>query len=214
MKDIYEKRQWNSPSVNDYANSTIHSYLNSTFLALFDANIQSAIKQVKLPYRAGSGSGTNVTSGANGLPAKIFLLSASEVSFSFSYMPSNEGAELSYFAGCADNAADSKRIANLNGSATFWWLRSPYCYSNYGSAYALYVSSYGYWGCYDCSYSCGIRPALVLPSSLLVSDDGSISTNTAPSTPGSIIFKASIIGSRLYGCCSLVFFQACSRRVS
>jgi len=29
MKDIYEKRQWNSSNTNDYANSTIHSYLNS-----------------------------------------------------------------------------------------------------------------------------------------------------------------------------------------
>ena len=79
MKDIYENRQWNSSNVNDYANSTIHSYLNSTFLAMFDSNIQKAIKQVKLPYRAGSGYGKTVTSGANGLSAKIFLLSSTEV---------------------------------------------------------------------------------------------------------------------------------------
>ena len=32
MKDVYETRQWHSSNVNDYANSTIHSYLNSTFL--------------------------------------------------------------------------------------------------------------------------------------------------------------------------------------
>ena len=170
-KDIYENRQWHSSNVNDYANSTIHNYLNSTFLALFDANIQSAIKQVKLPYRAGSGYGTTVTSGANGLSAKIFLLSASEVSFSFSYMPSNEGAELSYFAGCADNAADSKRIANLNGSAAFWWLRSPYCSSNRGSTVALRVNSDGNWYSNYCSASFGIRPALVLPPTALFDTD-------------------------------------------
>ena len=170
-KDIYEKRQWHSSNVNDYANSTIHSYLNSTFLGLFDANIQSAIKRVKLPYRAGSGYGKTVTSGENGLSAKIFLLSASEVSFSFSYMPSNEGAELSYFAGCADNAADSKRIANLNGSATNWWLRSPYCYSDGGSLRALHVLTNGDWGYYYCSYSSGIRPALVLPSTAVFDEE-------------------------------------------
>ena len=51
MKDIYEKRQWNSSNTNDYANSTIHSYLNSTFLNLLEPNIKRAIKQVKLPYR-------------------------------------------------------------------------------------------------------------------------------------------------------------------
>lgn len=191
MKDIYENRQWHSSDTNDYANSTIHSYLNSTFLAMLDSNIQKAIKQVKLPYRKGSGTSTTVTSGSNGLPAKIFLLSATEMSFNFSYMPSGEGAELAYFKGCADNSSDSKRVAYLNGAAACWWLRSPYC--NY-SLIALYVDSSGDWGYYNCSYSVGIRPALILPSTLLVSDDGTVSTNTAPSTPGSISVPSSIMG--------------------
>lgn len=192
MKDIYENRQWHSSNTNDYANSTIHSYLNSTFLNLFESNIKKAIKQVKLPYRKGSGTSTTVTSGTNGLPAKIFLLSATETSFNFSsYMPSGEGAELAYFKGCADNSADSKRVAYLNGSATSWWLRSPYC-NDFGVA--LYVVSVGDWGVSDCSSSYGIRPALILPSTLLVSDDGTVSTNTAPSTPGSISVPSSIMG--------------------
>lgn len=191
MKDIYENRQWHSSNTNDYANSTIHSYLNSTFLNLFESNIKNAIKQVKLPYRKGSGTSTTVTSGSNGLSAKIFLLSATETSFSFSSMPSGEGAELAYFKGCADNSSDSKRVAYLNGSATNWWLRSPYCRD---FDYALYVISSGDWVNYYCSSSCGIRPALILPSTLLVSDDGTVSTNTAPSTPGSISVPSSIMG--------------------
>ena len=191
MKDIYESRQWHSSNTNDYANSTIHSYLNSTFLAMFDSNIQKAIKQVKLPYRKGSGTSTTVTSGSNGLSAKIFLLSATETSFSFSYMPSGEGAELAYFKGCADNSSDSKRVAYLNGSAAYWWLRSPYCRS---FDYALFVSSNGDWYSNHCSNAYGVRPALILPSTLLVSDDGTVSTNTAPSTPGSISVPSSIMG--------------------
>lgn len=191
MQDIYENRAWHSSNTNDYANSTIHSYLNSTFLNLFESNIKNAIKQVKLPYRKGSGTSTTVTSGSNGLSAKIFLLSATETSFDFSYMPSGEGAELAYFKGCADNSSDSKRIAKLNGSAAGWWLRSPYC--SY-SGNALCVYSNGDWGYYDCSNSRGIRPALILPSTLLVSDDGTVSTNTAPSTPGSISVPSSIMG--------------------
>lgn len=191
MKDIYENRQWHSSDTNDYANSTIHSYLNSTFLAMLDSNIQKAIKQVKLPYRKGSGTSTTVTSGSNGLPAKIFLLSATEMSFNFSYMPSGEGAELAYFKGCADNSSDSKRVAYLNGSTAYWWLRSPSC--GYFS-YALVVNSGGDWDGNLCSYSYGIRPALILPSTLLVSDDGTVSTNTAPSTPGSISVPSSIMG--------------------
>ena len=191
MKDIYENRQWHSSNTNDYANSTIHSYLNSTFLNLFESNIKNAIKQVKLPYRKGSGTSTTVTSGSNGLSAKIFLLSATETSFNFSAMPSGEGAELAYFKGCADNSSDSKRVAYLNGSAAVWWLRSPFC-SGFGDA--LCVNSNGDWGNNRCSYSYGIRPALILPSTLLVSDDGTVSTNTAPSTPGSISVPSSIMG--------------------
>lgn len=191
MQDIYENRAWHSSNTNDYANSTIHSYLNSTFLNLFESNIKNAIKQVKLPYRKGNGTSTTVTSGSNGLSAKIFLLSATETSFGFSYMPSGEGAELAYFKGCADNSSDFKRVAYLNGSATYWWLRSPYC-GDFNLA--LCVGSVGDWYSGVCSGSCGIRPALILPSTLLVSDDGTVSTNTAPSTPGSISVPSSIMG--------------------
>ena len=191
MKDIYENRAWHSSNTNDYANSTIHSYLNSTFLNLFESNIKNAIKQVKLPYRKGSGTSTTVTSGSNGLSAKIFLLSATETSFSFLYMPSGEGAELAYFKGCADNSSDSKRVAKLNGSATDWWLRSPNC-NDFSSALRVY--SRGDWYSGLCSVSHGLRPALILPSTLLVSDDGTVSTNTAPSTPGSISVPSSIMG--------------------
>lgn len=192
MKDIYENRAWHSSNTNDYANSTIHSYLNSTFLNLFESNIKNAIKQVKIPYRKGHGTSTTVTSGSNGLSAKIFLLSTTETSFSYSYMPRGEGAELAYFKGCADNGSDSKRVAYLNGSATGWWLRSPGC--NVTSNRALVVGSAGTSGDTNCSSSRGIRPALILPSSLLVSDDGAVSTNTAPSTPGSISVPSSIMG--------------------
>lgn len=187
MKDIYENRAWHSSNTNDYANSTIHSYLNSTFLNLFESNIKNAIKQVKIPYRKGHGTSTTVTSGSNGLSAKIFLLSTTETSFSYSYMPRGEGAELAYFKDCADNGSDSKRVAYLNGSATGWWLRSPGC--NVTSNRALVVGSAGTSGDTNCSSSRGIRPALILPSTLLVSDDGTVSVNTAPtvSTDGAAL---------------------------
>ena len=170
-KDIAENRQWHSSNNNDYANSTIDNYLNSTFLNLFESNIRDAIKQVKLPYRKGAGYGKTVTSGASGLSAKIFLLSATEVGFNMSYMPTNEGAELAYFSGCADDGADNKRVAKLNGSSTSWWLRSPFCYSSYGSARALYVGGDGGWGNSSCSGSYGIRPTLILPYEFKFQDD-------------------------------------------
>ena len=187
MKDCYEAKRWHSSNVNDYANSEVHSYLNSAFLNLFDADIRAQIKQVKLPYRAGSGYGKIVTSGASGLSTKIFLLSSTEVNLVHGYEPTNEGACLSYFSGTVQNGADTKRVANYNGSAVGWWLRSPYCNSGHGAARALYVYSDGYWGSGSCSHTGWyLRPALVLPSNLLTSDDGTVNTNTAPTTPGSI----------------------------
>lgn len=172
MQDIYESRQWDSSSTNDYAKSTIHSYLNNTLLNLFESNIKNAIKQVKIPYRKGHGTSTTVTGGSNGLSAKIFLLSATETSFSYSYMPRGEGAELAYFKGCADNNSDSRRVAYLNGSATGWWLRSPGC--NITSKRALEVGSNGDCGDTGCSNSHGIRPALIMPSTTLVAGDGNV----------------------------------------
>ena len=191
MEDIYETRQWHSSNVNDYANSTIHSYLNSTFLNLIDANIRAQIKQAKIPYRPGSGTSQSVNSGANGLSAKIFLLSDREVGYTQSNVNQyivNDGAKLSYFQ---DGNGTTEKIAKLNGSATRWWLRSP---GASGSTSAWVVDSYGYAGGLSCTDTYGVRPALILPSTLLVSDDGSVNTNTAPSTPGSITVPGSING--------------------
>lgn len=172
MKDIYENRAWHSSNINDYANSTIHSYLNSTFLNLFESNIKNAIKQVKIPYCIIGSWSTTVNNGSNGLSAKIFLLSATETSFSFPSVKKGEGAELAYFKGCVDNNSDPKRVAKLNDSAVGWWLRSP------GSAgyksYAMYVNFNGGWGDSYCSYSYGIRPALVLPQEVLVDKNNNV----------------------------------------
>lgn len=179
MKDIYENRQWHNSNVNNLENSTIHSYLNGTFLNLFESNIRDAIKQVKLPYRKNGGSGGSDQSGANGLLCKIFLLSGYEIGFTTSdnsYFPV-DGAKLSYFEAGTGSSALNKRIAYLNGSAAGWWLRSPYTFN---TNLVWYVSSSGDYGYYNASSSYGIRPALILPSTLLVSDDGTVSTNTPP----------------------------------
>lgn len=163
MKDIYESRAWHSSNVNDYKNSTIQSYLNSTFLGLLDANIQAVVKEVKIPYVNGTG-GSAVASGANGLAAKIFLLSGYEVGFTTSVNSCFpvDGAKLEYFVSGNDSTAKAKRIANLNGAADYWWLRSPNTlYTNNTCG----VSNKGSWDNLWCANSYGIRPALILPYS-------------------------------------------------
>ena len=173
MKDIYENRQWNSSNVNNLENSTIHSYLNGTFLNLFESNIRDAIKQVKLPYRKNGGSGGSDQSGANGLLCKIFLLSGYEVGWTtsdYSYFPV-DGAKLSYFESGTGTSANNKRIANLNGSAADWWLRSP------DTNYTNFVCGVSFNGNYNGSSAFnlgGVRPALILPSTTLVDSNGMV----------------------------------------
>lgn len=168
MKDIYTTMKWDG-SNNDYLNSDMTAYLNGTFISLIDADIRNAIKQVKIPYT--NYSNNNVMSGSNGLSCKVFLLSGTEVGFSgVSYM-NTEGAKLSYF----DSA--SKRVAYNGSSAAEWWLRSPHAGNG---NYVWGVKSAGSDDYWYCSGTYGVRPAFVLPSTLVVSDDGTVSTNTAP----------------------------------
>ena len=183
MKDIYENRQWNSSDVNVLETSAIHRYLNSTFLGLFDSDIQGFIKQVKIPYRKGGGSNGTTQQGENGLPCKIFLLSAPEVHYENMFIYSGEGAALSYFASCATNTSDSKRIAYLNGSATAWWLRSLIV-SYIELAWLVYPN--GNCNSVSVSNSYGIRPVLILPQDMEVDSSGNV-TPPPPATHKTLI---------------------------
>ena len=168
LKDIYEERNWHSSNANKLENSTIHSYLNGDFQNLFNSNIKGAIKQVKIPYRNNGGSGGTDQIGTNGLSAKIFLLSGYEVGGTTSisqYFPV-DGAKLDYFD--ANSEGNSKRIANFNGSATNWWLRSQ---DTQGTSNVWRVASNGVFGRSSASKSSGIRPAIILPSDMRVTDD-------------------------------------------
>ena len=144
-KDIHSNGVYDS-SNNDYANSDVHSWCNNTYLNTIQEDVRSQIMTVRIPYRRGT-SGSSVSTGANGLQCKVFLLSTKEVDSTESYSP-NEGAVFSYFSG----GGNSKRIANLNGSPNYWWLRSPNTYSD--RDYARVVTSSGY---VDFFYLNGVR---------------------------------------------------------
>lgn len=184
MKDIYTTMKWDG-SNNDYKNSDVHSYLNGTFYNLIDSDIRNAIKQVKIPYQNGTGSGGSLATGSNGLSTKVFLLSGYEVGWTTSdngYFP-KDGVRLAYFGN--SSGGNSKRIAYNGSSAATWWLRSPSDDTN--SVWNVKSGgSYGYWDYYG---TYGVRPAFILPSTLVVSDDGTVSVNTAPtvSTDGAAL---------------------------
>ena len=182
---------WHSSNTNDYANSTIHAYLNSTFFSVVDTDIRNVVKQVKIPYQNGIGYGGSLMTGSNGLSTKVFLLSGYEVGFitgSNGYLP-KEGVRLAYFSNDDSNDVQSKRIAykDTDNSATTWWLRSP---TFEKSDVAQYVSSSGYLGQMVSSNLAYDRPAFILPSGLEVSDDASV----MPDTPPTITTDATDLG--------------------
>lgn len=162
-KDIAENRVWDSGNSNVLETSDIQAYLNGDWMNRYDPDVVQTIKQVKIPYRQNGGPGGTDRNGANGLSCKIFLLSGREVGFTnneSSYFP-NDGSKLDYFISGSTSSAQQRRVANLNGSAAYWWLRSPYT----GIAnYVCGVGSSGYFGGWNASSSYGVRPALVLPS--------------------------------------------------
>lgn len=175
MKDIYTTSTFGNN--NSYKDSSIHTYLNGTFYNLIDSNIRAAIKQVKIPYQNGTGSGGSLATGSNGLSTKVFLLSGYEVGWTTSdngYFP-KDGVRLAYFGN--SSGGNSKRVAYNGSSAAIWWLRSPYT-SYSGNVWGVYTDGSNYYDWYGNSY--GVRPAFILPSTLVVSDDGTVSVNTAP----------------------------------
>lgn len=167
-KDCYDTRQWHTSNVNAYATSAIDTWLNSTYKNLLDADIRGVIGTTKIKYTPGNG---NTTVGT--LERAIFLLSVTELGRSASYA-NTEGTALSI--------ASSLQIAYLNGSAVVQWTRSPLTDNTYS---ACCLGTNGGVGSNGCYYTYGSRPAFTLPSTLSVSDDGSVSVNTAPTISGS-----------------------------
>ena len=83
-------------------------------LALMPTEVQNGIREVNKPTSAGSQS-----SAINTTADKLFLLSEIEIFGSVHYSKSGEGTQYDYYK--AGNSTVKKR----NGSADFWWERSP-----------------------------------------------------------------------------------------
>ena len=166
-KDCYDTRQWNDSAVTAYASSTIDAWLNGTYKNLLDADILGVIRSTKFKYTLGNGNATVGT-----LQRAIFLLSGTELG----------GSADCNVEGTALEITSSLKIAYLNGGVINQWTRSP---SKDSSVSAVYFNTYGHITWNTCTFYYGARPAFTLPSTLSVSDDGSVSVNTAPTISGS-----------------------------
>lgn len=172
MKSIAKTDQLNANNVNNYSKGYLHTYLNTIsdinalsklyFLDFLEENVRNAIieQNAKIPYVAGNGKGS-VSSGANGLSVKCFLLSAKEVGFSNAPNGDdlhNDGVLLDYFK----TDATTKRATSMN-----WWTRSP------AKGWTdMMIMSYenGTVGVINSNLFAGIRPAFILPSDFDTTD--------------------------------------------
>lgn len=196
MKDIYTLGQWSSSSYTNYNASSINSYLNGTFLGLFDDEVQTLIKQVKIPYVSSwpiisSVAHTYnriVSSGSSGLSVKIFSPSLEELGFSqtslsslYQYKP--EGSCLDYYKelqSATDYSNNSNppnctlRMAYYNGQAHSYFSRTMYNSDNISP-----ITDKGWRGIGTClSSNTGILPMLILPYDVLIDGNGAFTTGT------------------------------------
>lgn len=190
MDGVCASQKMNNNNANSNINgSIVFEYINNDFFLSLEEDIQANIKQVRIPYC----NGTTVKGGTNGLLCKVFILSATEAGCvkTSGVDPTKLGVKLDYFI--EGNEKNSNRIAYFEGENTPWWTRSPPT----GSTSSLYiVFSGGFSHSLGTANEAGIRPAFILPNSMVVSDIGPIysSINEYPPTmPEKITIPGTIL---------------------
>lgn len=114
----------------------------STYKSQLPAALRNVIKTVK--KKSGTGGGSS--SGTQQTNDDLFLLSEIEIFGTTTYSVAGEGTQYEWYK------AGNSRIKKVNGSASYWWVRSPYsggtahfCDVN-GSGNANYYIAYGSYG--------------------------------------------------------------------
>jgi hypothetical protein len=168
---VYEpSQQWNSTNVNTYATSTIDTWLNGTYLALFAADIQAQITAVNILYTPMGGT-TTVSS----LSRRVFLLSLRELmsSSAVGYGDNTEGTTLTI-------ASTLYRATTSTGVAQRWWTRSPMTYASTTEVWTMLATGTSSGDNNDIAFANATyyaRPAFTLPTTVLIGDDGAIITS-------------------------------------
>ena len=114
----------------------------STYLSQLPATLRNVIKTVNKRTSAGNQSSSIQTT-----QDKLFLLSEIEIFGATTYSFAGEGTQYEYYA------AGNTTIKKVNGSADYWWERSPY---SDDTTYFCGVNASGYADYYGASGSCGV----------------------------------------------------------
>lgn len=163
-KECYDNRVWNSVQVNTYASSALDSWLNSDYKNLLDSDFLTVIGTTKFQYTIGYGDKTLST-----LERAIFQLSRTELGFT---LPADAN-----FEGNILPIASILQKAFLNGERNSQWTRTPN--TSYLTA-AFFVYAGGSSDSTGVTAGAGSRPAFTVPSTLSVTDDGTLSLASAP----------------------------------
>ena len=124
LHDCYgETKNMNSSNTNSggWTSCAMRSTHLPAILALMPTEVQNGIREVNKLTSAGSKSST-----INTTADKLFLLSEIEIFGSVSYSKSGEGTQYDYYK------AGNSKVKNRNGSAAYWWERSPYASTSTG----------------------------------------------------------------------------------
>lgn len=118
LHDCYdETKNMNSSNTNSggWKSCAMRSTHLPAILALMPTEVQNGIREVNKLTSAGSQSAT-----INTTADKLFLLSEIEIFGSVSYSKSGEGTQYDYYK------AGNSKVKKFNGSAHYWWERSPH----------------------------------------------------------------------------------------
>ena len=144
LHDCYgETKNMNSSNTNSggWTSCAMRSTHLPAILALMPTEVQNGIREVNKLTSAGSQSAT-----INTTADKLFLLSEIEIFGSVSYSKSGEGTQYDYYK------AGNSKVKKYNGSARYWWERSPYgsnltgfciVYGNGSASYGNASKAYG-----------------------------------------------------------------------
>ena len=117
LHDCYaDKKAMNSSNTNSggWTSCAMRSTHLPAILALMPTEVQNGIREVNKLTSAGNKSST-----INTTADKLFLLSEVEIFGSTDYSAAGEGTQYDYYK------AGNSKAKNRNGSAAYWWERSP-----------------------------------------------------------------------------------------
>ena len=112
----YKMNKRSSTNIGGWKRSTMRTSTMETMKGYLPAAWQTAIK----PVNKVSGTGGGSSSGTETVSDSCFLLAEIEIFGSTTYSVSGEGTQYAYYK------AGNSKVKNKDGSASYWWERSPY----------------------------------------------------------------------------------------